>query len=910
MVTMTSFNNGCVASGRSKIAARTHIVRPFLIIVVVMSSVLFIHPSAQAVEKKGDFPIVDVFKPKHQDGTSLVDGVGGVISDGNHLWLSGSHFHRVYRINLTTKQVTANWPVPFEPGSIAWDGSLIWVVDQDSPRKIVAYDTNGKEQQFILSPIVCSALTWDGSHFWANRWELVVQFDRTGLDTKVFTSAWFGIDVLGFGVSLSWDGESLWAFGDQPQRIDPSTGNVISSHSFGLFAKHQFACDARRRLWSVEPWLFIATADPQEITVTKLEFPNPQPFKPLYANWGDFGIDDWFGLPGSRDAFHGSGLGIHGNEVLYSNVPGVNGATKPPGTNALAELTMTFSPGANDVATDGQHVWTVGNDRLRQYELKTRSVSSFDLEDGLDEGVAWDGESLWVCGLRGVGRYGLNGKQIAFFQDFGKVNGYTLSGGTDLAWHDGDLWALGTYSGFVVRIQPESGNLLAMYKIGDIPFNQEGLASDGTNLFVCASFKKTLFTTDSLPCIARLRMPKDTAPPSIIAMTATPGIVSLAFSEDVRYKFGTLPLEPSKPFLGSSFYQIESPIGVPIDTSLAKFAYNSSNYSVAISGLNLPTGKTIKTSVKGILDSAGNFIRQNGTDNVQSRTVHNPVRLSIAKPLNNDIVRTSTISMNLSVQDDGNVIARMDILDNGNVVATSLQKPYDILINGLAIGQHSLLARATDVARGETYSQAVQIRIDAANDAFADRIPLSGFFARTTASNVTATKEPGEPLPAFFPVDKSLWWSWTAPIDGLVTISTECSFGHVLAIYTGEGLSDLRFVARAESPFSGFSAGSAQVSIPAKRGAQYQIQVIGSFRNSGDIRLTLSQAPPKVNLAIYAEGPRVRIVAEGAVEESLLHYEASEDLRSWKTVEGLPTKSELVENVLGLSRFYRLRLGE
>jgi len=58
------------------------------------------------------------------------------------------------------------------------------------------------------------------------------------------------------------------------------------------------------------------------------------------------------------------------------------------------------------------------------------------------------------------------------------------------------------------------------------------------------------------------------------------------------------------------------------------------------------------------------------------------------------------------------------------------------------------------------------------NDNFANRILLSGSNVTTTNQNLGATLEPGEPLHHGYYGGKSVWWRWTSPGTGFVTIDT------------------------------------------------------------------------------------------------------------------------------------------
>src|SRR5262245_29622074 len=59
-----------------------------------------------------------------------------------------------------------------------------------------------------------------------------------------------------------------------------------------------------------------------------------------------------------------------------------------------------------------------------------------------------------------------------------------------------------------------------------------------------------------------------------------------------------------------------------------------------------------------------------------------------------------------------------------------------------------------------------------ANDNFAYGTVISGSSVTVSGSNVGATKEVGEPPKANNNGGASVWWFWTAPASGSVTIST------------------------------------------------------------------------------------------------------------------------------------------
>src|SRR5581483_10439898 len=82
------------------------------------------------------------------------------------------------------------------------------------------------------------------------------------------------------------------------------------------------------------------------------------------------------------------------------------------------------------------------------------------------------------------------------------------------------------------------------------------------------------------------------------------------------------------------------------------------------------------------------------------------------------------------------------------------------------------------------------------NDNFSNARAISGFCSSTTGTNLAATKEPGEPNHAGNIGGASVWYVWTAEINGQTTITTEGSdFDTLLGVYTGSSVGSLTQVA-------------------------------------------------------------------------------------------------------------------
>ena len=125
------------------------------------------------------------------------------------------------------------------------------------------------------------------------------------------------------------------------------------------------------------------------------------------------------------------------------------------------------------------------------------------------------------------------------------------------------------------------------------------------------------------------------------------------------------------------------------------------------------------------------------------------------------------------------------------------------------------------------------------NDNFVNRIIITGSSITNNGSNIGATREIGEPYDIGGTIGgKSVWWSWTAPHSGPVTISTIGSnFDTILGVYTGTVVSALTKIASDDE--SGGNSTSL-VTFSATTGVTYQISVDGYGGNSGRIRLNIS----------------------------------------------------------------------
>jgi hypothetical protein len=121
------------------------------------------------------------------------------------------------------------------------------------------------------------------------------------------------------------------------------------------------------------------------------------------------------------------------------------------------------------------------------------------------------------------------------------------------------------------------------------------------------------------------------------------------------------------------------------------------------------------------------------------------------------------------------------------------------------------------------------------NDQFVNRFQIPSAGGIVTGPNTTATKEAGEPNHGNTTGGKSLWWTWTAPTSGLVSVSLDGStFDTTLGVYQGTSVGSLVSIAQDDDSGAGSCS---RVIFTATAGATYQIAVDGYFGASGNITL-------------------------------------------------------------------------
>jgi hypothetical protein len=199
-------------------------------------------------------------------------------------------------------------------------------------------------------------------------------------------------------------------------------------------------------------------------------------------------------------------------------------------------------------------------------------------------------------------------------------------------------------------------------------------------------------------------------------------------------------------------------------------------------------------------------------------------------------------------------ITSVEFFYDGISVGADNVAPFTSSTTAPGEGEHSFYAIATDIL-GRTATSSVTtvtyIIDPLANNNFADRIGLSTP-ASVAGNNTGATTQQGETTFQFgggLPTivwGATLWWKWTAPFNGTVTLDTFGSeINTVLSVYTGTAVNSLALVQRNDDAPG--LANVSLVSFNATAGTEYQIQVGGVGGFGGQ---TAAQGPLRLNLAM------------------------------------------------------------
>ncbi len=220
--------------------------------------------------------------------------------------------------------------------------------------------------------------------------------------------------------------------------------------------------------------------------------------------------------------------------------------------------------------------------------------------------------------------------------------------------------------------------------------------------------------------------------------------------------------------------------------------------------------------------------------------------------LNQTVQGGSTVTFSVNALGAGTLSYQWQ--SNGMNLAGATNSSYVLYGSPLNAAVYSVVVSNT---YGKVTSQSASLSVlGPPNDLFANSTVVAGSNFTVFGSNVGASVENKEPKVTGNVGGHSVWWSWTAPADLTVTLSTAgSSFDTMLAVYKGTSLSGLTLLA-ANDDFSNLTS---QVTFAAKSGRTYRFTVDGYNGATGSIQLNLSTDVPVYPYIIASPQPQVDI---------------------------------------------------
>jgi hypothetical protein len=174
-----------------------------------------------------------------------------------------------------------------------------------------------------------------------------------------------------------------------------------------------------------------------------------------------------------------------------------------------------------------------------------------------------------------------------------------------------------------------------------------------------------------------------------------------------------------------------------------------------------------------------------------------------------------------------------DALNGGNFIG--------IMDPTISRGRREVMT-ANDQGAIDTFGYLITPSSPPPNDNFANAQVITGISGTVKGTNAFATKEAGEPShsPDGNPGGKSVWYRWTAPGSGSVSLNTSGSnFDTLLAVYTGSTVNGLVAITKNDDVTPGVVTISS-VQFNAVAGTTYQIAVDGFDADQGNISLNFT----------------------------------------------------------------------
>jgi len=261
-------------------------------------------------------------------------------------------------------------------------------------------------------------------------------------------------------------------------------------------------------------------------------------------------------------------------------------------------------------------------------------------------------------------------------------------------------------------------------------------------------------------------------------------------------------------------------------------------------------------------------------------------------------------------------------LSTKSVTIDTIGSSFDTLLavyTGNSVGALSLVASNGDIGPGDLQSRVTfsatagtvyRIAVDGfdgasgnliltlnqtiGNDNFADCQFIGGVSGVAYGSDAGATKEPGEPDHAGNSGGESIWYCWTAPINGAATFDTIGStFNTLLAVYTGDSVSNLTLVAANDDIDPANGNLQSRLTFNAAALALYHIAIDGYNADSGDSTLNWDLVADATSPVALASVRNIAAIVERGGPK--LNYRFLEEGELQLTITGRPVQRYRVE---------------
>jgi hypothetical protein len=143
---------------------------------------------------------------------------------------------------------------------------------------------------------------------------------------------------------------------------------------------------------------------------------------------------------------------------------------------------------------------------------------------------------------------------------------------------------------------------------------------------------------------------------------------------------------------------------------------------------------------------------------------------------------------------------------------------------------------------------------------------------------MAATWEASEPELPLASLQHSLWWSWTAPTSGVVTILNRAANESRVAVYAGDNLAALTLVTNNHQPWGAMYS----INFPVTAGAKYAISLTSPSHERGRMAffLTLDGAA-WLDAPVRNPAGQLEFDFWGLTGETY-QLETSSDLKNWQ----------------------------